>query len=170
MTNCEDKMTSEIEMAAGLARIGKTEEQLEAERRAAELAKKQAEWAQLVAKANAADPRRCQGRVSGGTSFYVRGRACSNAAKYHREERVGTWEADSPMVTRHYCAQHDEISKNERQRARWEEENKVREAQWAREARMRDRSELVSKFVGNVTSEKLKELLDAGITLETLIR
>lgn len=143
--------------ADALMTVGKTAEQLEAERKAEEHNKKMAEWARLKAQADKADPSRCQGRVYSGTmSLYSS--QCHNKAKYHREEPISAYEKASPTVTRHYCPQHDEVTKRAKQEARWAEQRKEREEKYARENRVRNRQALVDAAVGHLSNEKLKEL------------
>ena len=143
-------MTNVIELAAGLAAIGKTEEQLAAERAERELAEKKAHWAKEAEAAAKADPNVCQSRVYSYSGSSFRGHACSLKARYHREEHLSQWDKESPLVTRHYCQQHDEVTKNEKRRAKEAEERKYREAKWAAEERARYRSGLIAKAVGHL--------------------
>ncbi|MHB8503435.1 MAG: hypothetical protein ACYDHE_21135 [Candidatus Acidiferrales bacterium] len=126
------------------------------EKEARLLAKKQADWAELVAKANQANPDRCQERVSAGNRSFC-AKACSNTAKFHREEHV-SWDNDSPMITRHYCATHDLVSKRERQNKKYEEETRERNAKYAREDAARKRQDLIRRVVGHLTDEQLVAL------------
>jgi hypothetical protein len=151
-------MTNVIELAAGLATVGKSEEQLALEAEAEKLAQKRARWDKAVeARAALKAPFRCEAQISNG-NWTTRFHQCDRNANYHREQLLDGWDKDSPMIVRHYCKQHDPVSQNEKQQAKWAEEKRAREAKWAFEARCQARSELIAKAVGHLTNEQLVKL------------
>jgi hypothetical protein len=137
------------EQAAALATIGKTEEQLAAERTAAR-------WKAEAAKLAQANPSVCQGRVSNIDNWH--GHQCQLKARFHREGRLDAWDQDSPMVIRQYCHQHDEVTKREKRAVKNAAERKEREAKWAAQDRAAERSALIGKAVGHLSNAQLVQL------------
>lgn len=148
--------SAETLQAAALASIGKTPEQLEADKKAKELAEKQAKWQKLVDQANAADPQQCQGRVyrSGAWHSY----RCQKSAKFHREEHVETRE--SPVVTRHYCSLHDDITIKAKQEAKWKQEREASDAKFKRDEIIRARQSLKDTLCASLSNAQIVKLTE----------
>jgi hypothetical protein len=153
-------MNTLVNMAASLATVGKTEEQLAAEKAALALAEKQARWAKAVAarpKGNAEGKFFCEAQVSNG-SYSIRHHDCGIKANYHREEHLDSYDQNSPMIVRHYCKRHDPVSSQEKLQAKWAEEKREREAKWAAQDRAAHRSSLIGKAVGHLSNDQLVAL------------
>lgn len=143
--------------AAALATIGKTEEQLAAEKAALELAAKRTRWnAALERRGIMRAPYHCEAQVSNGR-MSIRSHECGIKANYHREERL-EYDPASPMVVRHYCGRHDPVKSRERMEAKHAEEKREREAKWAAQDRAAARSALIGKAVGHLSNEQLVAL------------
>ena len=141
--------------AAVLATIGKTEEQLAAEKAARDLAMKQERWNKALAtRANLKAPFHCEAQVRG---VPFRTHNCGLKANFHREERL-EYDPASPMIVKHYCKRHDPVSSREREQAKQAAELAERQAQWAAQDRAAKRSGLIAKAVGHLTNEQLTAL------------
>lgn len=144
--------------AAVLATIGKSEEQLAAEKASKELKAKQERWAAGVARSKALKaPFHCEAQVRSGSSMF-RTHDCGIKANFHRESRLETWDKESPMIVRHFCKRHDPVTTQERMDAKHAEEKREREAKWAAQDRAQVRSALMAKAVGHLTNEQLVAL------------
>lgn len=144
--------------AAVLATIGKTEEQLAAEKAALELATKQHRWNQILAqRAEVRAPFHCEAQVSN-DRMSIRSHNCGIKANFHREERLDSYDVTSPMVVRHYCGRHDPVKSQERREAKYAEEKREREAKWAAQDAAAKRSSLMAKAVGHLSNEQLVAL------------
>jgi hypothetical protein len=156
MTNTNN---TTLEAAAALASVGKTEEQLKAEAAAAERTLVLASYAKEVAAQNMRDATKCQATVyDSGRYGSFHGHSCSKTAKYHREEPLSNWDKDAPKVTRHYCGQHDPVTRAEKEAAKNAAERAERERRYAAQDRASRRSAAIGRLTHQLTTEQLEEL------------